>query len=166
MPGAYTKPKVFNRRYFINVGTTQAPQWAEIAEGIRSRGNSISETSVDYYDMATRGVVMTETESVKVQRSFSGLRLIGDEAQDFIIDLLYQLNKRDVEYITCYDDMEGTTTHGEQGVANLTISDDGSGDANARENIAFALNIAGKPKKGKVVIDKTTNKPTFTADSV
>lgn len=163
MPGEYIKTKGLNRRFYINVGTTQAPQWEKISLGIRSRGNSISETTTEYFDMESRGVVTTETESIKVQRSFSGCRILGNVAQDFIFNRLYDLNNRNVEYIMFYDNMEPDAINGEQGIASLTISDDGSGDANSLENIAFALNVADKPKRGKVTLNEQTGQPTFTA---
>ena len=43
MAGTYTKPKAYNRRFFINIGTSEVPEWAEISQGITSRGNSFTE---------------------------------------------------------------------------------------------------------------------------
>ena len=50
MPGTYLTPRAYNRRWWIDVSTNGTPEWAEIAKGISSRGNSISEQSQDYYD--------------------------------------------------------------------------------------------------------------------
>jgi hypothetical protein len=161
MAGTFIKPKAFNRRWWINIGTTAAPAWAEIAHGISSRGNSINETKDDYYDMAGRGVAESDITGVTVQRSFTGVRVIGDAAQDNIIDRLYELNRRAVEYIECYDNMvDATKPNGRKGTATLSITDDGSGDAAKRENIAFALNIQGTPTRGQVAV--ADGVPTFT----
>ena len=55
MPGTYITPKTFNRRWWIDLSANDSPQWAEVASGITSRGNSINEQSQEYYDMAGRG---------------------------------------------------------------------------------------------------------------
>ena len=51
MPGTYAKPKAYNRIWWIDVRAAEQPEWAKIAVGISSRGNSINEQSQDYYDM-------------------------------------------------------------------------------------------------------------------
>lgn len=33
-----TKPKTFNRRWFIDIGTAETPDWVEICQGISRRG--------------------------------------------------------------------------------------------------------------------------------
>ena len=68
MPGTYVKPKAYNRRWWIDIGTDNTAQWAEIARGITSRGNSISESKDDYYDMAGRGVAESEVSGITVQQ--------------------------------------------------------------------------------------------------
>ena len=123
MPGTYAKPKAYNRIWWIDVRAAEQPEWAKIAVGISSRGNSINEQSQDYYDMEGRGVAESEVTSVAVTRTFTGWRAIG-------------------------------------GKAVLSITDDGSGDAQNRENISFALKILGTPEKGTVTV--TNNVPTFT----
>ena len=45
MPGTYITPKTFNRRWWIDLSANDSPQWAEVASGITSRGNSINEQS-------------------------------------------------------------------------------------------------------------------------
>ena len=165
MPGTYVKPKAYNRRWWIDIGTDNTAQWAEIARGITSRGNSISESKDDYYDMAGRGVAESEVSGITVQRSFSGFRVMGDEAQDNIIERLYDLEHRAVKFLECYDNPAAAGAFkGRQGMATLSITDDGSGDANKRENIAFALNIEGTPAKGTAAI-AADGTPTFTADA-
>ncbi len=52
MPGTYMKPKAYNRRFFINIGTSDLPEWAEISQGITSRGNSFTENEEEFYYMA------------------------------------------------------------------------------------------------------------------
>ena len=106
MPGTYAKPKAYNRIWWIDVRAAEQPEWAKIAVGISSRGNSINEQSQDYYDMEGRGVAESEVTSVAVTRTFTGWRAIGDKAQDAVMERLYDLDNRTVDFIECYDNME------------------------------------------------------------
>ena len=65
-------------------------------------------------------------------------------------DALYDLDKRVVEYVEYYDNMEGV--NGWKGTASITISDDGSGDTANRETIGFGLNQIGKPVRGTATV--------------
>ncbi len=77
MPGKYVTPRAYNRRWWIDLSVNDTPEWAEIAKGISSRGNSINEQSQDYYDMAGRGVAESEVTGVTVSRTWSGWRVDG-----------------------------------------------------------------------------------------
>ena len=160
MPGTYLTPRAYNRRWWIDVSTNDSPEWAEIAKGISSRGNSISEQSQDYYDMAGRGVAESEVTGITVSRTWSGWRVLGDKAQDTIMDKLYRLDGRRVKFLECYDNMQAEAINGHQGFAVLSITDDGSGDANNRENISFGIKIEGTPEAGTVTISEE-GVPTF-----
>lgn len=151
MAGTYTKPKAYNKRFLLNIGTTESPKWVEVARGITSRGNNFSESSETYYPMDQRGTAEIETTSQSVSRTWSGFRVIGDAAQDYVfIDALYDLDKRSVEFVEYYDNVEGV--NGWKGIASLTISDDGSGDTANRETIGFGLNLIGKPVRGTATV--------------
>lgn len=151
MAGTYTKPKAYNKRFLLNIGTTGSPKWVEVARGITSRGNNFSESSETYYPMDQRGTAEIETTSQSVSRTWSGFRVIGDEAQDYVfVDALYDLDKRTVEFVEYYDNVEGV--NGWKGTASITISDDGSGDTANRETIGFGLNLIGKPVRGTATV--------------
>lgn len=160
MAGTYTKPKAYNRRFFINIGTSEVPEWAEISQGITSRGNSFTENEEEFYYMADRGTAEKEPTTQNISRTFSGNRFIGDKAQDeILINRIYDLENRSVEFIECYDNVS-SGPNGYKGNASITISDDGSGDTSARETIGFGLSINRKPERGTVVIAE--GEPTFT----
>ena len=151
MAGTYTKPKAYNKRFLLNIGTTESPKWVEVARGITSRGNNFSESSETYYPMDQRGTAEIETTSQSVSRTWSGFRVIGDAAQDYVfIDALHDLDKRTVEFVEYYDNVEGV--NGWKGTASITISDDGSGDTANRETIGFGLNQIGKPVRGTATV--------------
>ena len=152
MPGTYLTPRSYNCRWWIDVSVNDTPEWAEIAKGISSRGTNISEQSQDYYDMAGRGVAESEVTGITVSRTWSGWRVLGDKAQDAIMEKLYSLDGRRVKFLECYDNMGDEVVNGHQGFAVLSVTDDGSGDANNRENIGFGLKIEGTPEAGTVTI--------------
>ena len=160
MPGTYLTPRSYNRRWWIDVSVNDTPEWAEIAKGISSRGTNISEQSQDYYDMAGRGVAESEVTGITVSRTWSGWRVLGDKAQDAIMEKLYSLDGRRVKFLECYDNMGDEAVNGHQGFAVLSVTDDGSGDANNRENIGFGLKIEGTPEAGTVKIGEGGT-PTF-----
>lgn len=160
MPGTYLTPRSYNRRWWIDVSVNGTPEWAEIAKGISSRGTNISEQSQDYYDMVGRGVAESEVTGITVSRTWSGWRVLGDKAQDAIMEKLYSLDGRRVKFLECYDNMGDEAVNGHQGFAVLSVTDDGSGDANNRENIGFGLKIEGTPEAGTVTIGKGGT-PTF-----
>ena len=160
MPGTYLTPRSYNRPWWIDVSANGTPEWAEIAKGISSRGTNISEQSQDYYDMAGRGVAESEVTGITVSRTWSGWRVLGDKAQDAIMEKLYSLDGRRVKFLECYDNMGDEAVNGHQGFAVLSVTDDGSGDANNRENIGFGLKIEGTPEAGTVTIGEGGT-PTF-----
>ena len=147
MPGTYITPKTFNRRWWIDLSANDSPQWAEVASGITSRGNSINEQSQEYYDMAGRGVAESEITGVSVSRTFTGFRRFGDAAQDAIMDRLYDLDNRKVKFIECYDNLGSGKPNGRQGEGVLSITDDGSGDAQNRKTSASASRSWALPKR-------------------
>lgn len=160
MAGRKPKHVTNNRRWWIDLSANDSPQWAEVSVGITSRGNSINEQSQEYYDMAGRGVAESEVTGVSVSRTFTGFRRFGDAAQDAIMDRLYDLDNRKVKFIECYDNLGSGKPNGRQGEGVLSITDDGSGDAQNRENISFGLKILGTPQKGTVTIGEDGT-PTF-----
>ena len=160
MPGTYLTPRSYNRRWWIDVSVNGTPEWAEIAKGISSRGTNISEQSQDYYDMAGRGVAESEVTGITVSRTWSGWRVLGDKAQDAIMEKLYSLDGRRVKFFFFFDNMGDEAVNGHQGFAVLSVTDDRSGDANNRENIGFGLKIEGTPEAGTVTIGEGGT-PTF-----
>ena len=145
MPGTYITPMTWNRRWWIDLSANDSPQWAEVSVGITSRG---------------RGVAESQVSGVSVSRTFTGFRRFGDAAQDAIMDRLYDLDNRKVKFIECYDNLGSGKPNGRQGEGVLSITDDGSGDAQNRENISFGLKILGTPQKGTVTIGEDGT-PTF-----
>ncbi len=146
------KPKNYNRVFLIDIGSADTPNIVPLAAGITSHGSSISESTEKYYYMDQRGTAETDLTGQEVSRSFSGHRIKGDAAQDYILDeLLYDLDGRSVTFYD-YDDMVTGGPNGWKGSAVIQIADDGSGDTAARQNISFTLYLSGKPERGTVAL--------------
>lgn len=115
-----------------------------------------------YQYMDNRGTADTDVTGQEVSAAFTGHRKIGDAAQDYILDeVLYDLDKREVEFLDFDDSIAAGSPNGWKGRARLQISDFGSGNAADRQSISFTLNYVGKPVRGTVTKD-TSGKLTFT----
>lgn len=167
MPGTFagTKPKAFNRHFWINLGASDTPEWVELSHGISSRGVDVAEETEEYYYMSGRGTADVESSSQSITRTFSGNRFLGDPAQDAIfIDMMYSLDGRAVEFLDYYDNPPASWAdkgNGYKGMANVQIADDGGGDAGARESIEFSLLYSGQPVRGTVEVAEDEG-PVFT----
>ncbi len=139
---------------------TIRPNGRRLPSGITSRGNSINEQSQEYYDMAGRGVAESEITGVSVSRTFTGFRRFGDAAQDAIMDRLYDLDNRKVKFIECYDNLGSGKPNGRQGEGVLSITDDGSGDAQKPRKHQLRPQDPGHSQKGTVTIGEDGT-PTF-----
>ena len=153
-------PKNYNRNMAINLkGDAAADDYKLIASGILSRTNSISESKSSYQYMDNRGSADTDVTGQEVSAAFTGHR--GDAAQDYILDeVLYDLDKREVEFLDFDDSIAAGRPNGWKGKARLQITDNGSGNAADRQSISFTLNYIGKPVRGTVTKD-ASGKLTF-----
>lgn len=164
MAGTYAKPKAKNHKFAANFGLPGSDEWYLICFGITSRGSSISENKENYEYMC--GGKESEPTDQTVTHSFSGNRFIGDPAQDAIlIDRLYDMDNRTVQVYEWYDNVPAEIAtkrgNGFSYNATITITDAGSGDAAARENIGFEMEVNGIPKRGTVTQKGTEDAPTF-----
>lgn len=157
------RPKNFNRCMVIDIGTSDAPEWVLIADGISSRANNISESKDVYYYFSGRGAAESETSSQEVGVSFSGHRIVGDAAQDHVFNaLLFDLDKRELSFMD-YDDTipipesGDMPVNGYKGRGSVQITDFGSGEAKSRQNIGFTINFIGRPEWGTVKKDADGN---------
>lgn len=112
-------PKNYNRNMAINLkGDAAADDYKLIASGILSRTNSISESKSSYQYMDNRGSADTDVTGQEVSAAFTGHRKIGDAAQDYILDeVLYDLDKREVEFLDYDDSIAAGSPNGWKGKA-------------------------------------------------
>lgn len=165
MAEEYAKPKAYNRRFYLNLGSGLQPEWAQVAAGITARATRVSETLEQYFYMDNRGGAESAAAGQSVTRLFSGNRFLGDPAQDAILlERMYAMDRQEMEFLEFYDNMpEGPREswgNGCRGRATVRISDDGSGGAGEREVIQFSLQIHGQPQRGVVALENDV--PCFT----
>lgn len=169
MAGNFFKAKGKNHKFVVNFGTADAPEWYLICYGILSRGNNFSEDTQEYTYMC--GGTDTDVSEQTIVRTFSGHRFLGDPAQDAVfIDRLPDLNNREVQVYEWYEKLDQAYVNdkgnGWSYSGTIVITDDGSGDAGARENIGFNIAINGIMKRGTLTVGGTEDAPTYDFDPI
>lgn len=115
--------------------------WARIGAGINSFEPSTNETVSDdaYYD--GEGLTFSDVTGGQVVHSFSGHRLYGDAAQDYIASLETSYGEqRKTTYKRVAPD--GSVLEGSCTIANIVT---GGGDPNAKGTFSFELRLNGRP---------------------
>lgn len=116
-------------------------EWAIIAGGISGVEPSVEDETDDtaYYD---GGGFNAETViGVKASLTFTGHRLYGDEAQDYVAGMVFEIGSaRETKF-------RWTQPDGLQITGDVTVSGikAGGGDANAKGEFEFKVAFNGKP---------------------
>lgn len=131
----------YEQKFEIDIDETgSTPDLQEIAAGITTVefGNNEETDQSRYYD--GDGSAETDIIGNQLVLTFSGHRLYGDPAQDFIMDKLTKIgaNRR--------TDFNWTQPSGEKFEGNCTIANiqPGGGDAGAKGEISFEIHFNGK----------------------
>lgn len=140
------------RRFAIGAGG----RFFEMRAGILKRDSKLEQkTSTRYF--FGRDETETQTESQWVKRSFSGVRVPKDPAQEMIFGICGQVQNRQLEFLSWYGE---ENLQGLQGGGNgfmctvlLAVESDGTGTGTA-EGISFSLTECGKRRQGNVWVDK------------
>lgn len=137
-----TFPLNYERKFEIDITPNGASEtWAPIAAGINNiskEGNEVIDQT-QYYD--GEGVGSSEVTGGQPVWSFSGHRIDGDAAQDFIfsLDMSYGSARKTKFKATNPD---GRVVTGPCTIANIN---ENGGDANAKNEISFEIHANGKP---------------------
>ena len=138
------KPKNSSRLFLIDIGSAGRPRIVPVAAGIVSRGTQVSESAESYYRMDPWGAPEEALTGRAVSHRFSGHRVKGDLAQDYIFgEISGGVEGRCVTFYDC----DGSAAQRE-GRALIRILDDGSGGAAGQQSIAFCLEVNGSPQRG------------------
>lgn len=132
----------YQRLYEINITPKEATAtWARLGAGLTgadpSNNEEIDQTA--YLDLD--GYKETEVIGAQFTIAFSGHRVVGDPAQDWIASVEHELgDNRKTQF-------RQTDKFGNQKSGSCTIGnvDFGGGDAGAKVDIAFEVHLAGKP---------------------
>lgn len=138
--------KIFELNYqsLYEINTTPesgTATWSRIGAGITSAdpSNNESKDQTNYLD--GDGYAESEIIGAQFTLAFSGHRVHGDEAQDWIASIEHELgDNRKTQFR--YTDMKGNQKTGNCTVVDI---DFGGGDAASKKEISFGIDINGKP---------------------
>ena len=136
-------PAVYGRKHEINIGTTSAPSWAEISEGIDTIKDTYKENVESNQFLSGKGMAETEVYGAVESYQFSGKRRMTDTAQNFIfangMKRTFGLTRHTQYRMT---DFDGSTLTWDATIANI---DDQGGKAVEGDGISFDLFCNGQP---------------------
>jgi hypothetical protein len=124
-------------------GATTAT-WARIASGISSFTPSNNENVDQTAYLDGDGFGSSDVIGMQKTYAFSGHRVVGDTAQDYIFNDLQETLGDNRKTQIRHTDANGKIITGDCTVCNIV---EGGGDANAKTEISFEVHINGKPEK-------------------
>lgn len=132
----------FQRLYEINTTPESGTAtWARIAKGIKSADPSTNEDTDNTAYLDGGGFKSTDVIAKQFSIAFSGNRVKGDAAQDFIFGKILQIGD-DVKTQARRTDAFGNIITGDVTIKEI---DDGGGDAGAKVDVGFTLDFNGSP---------------------
>lgn len=117
------------------------PTYARVAAGISNMENAAEDETDDtaYYD--GEGFGNNTVMGVNVSLTFTGHRLYGDEAQDYIEDIAFETGI-DRETNFRWTQPSGDIIEGPVTISEIQLS---GGDANAKGDFGFTVTFNGRP---------------------
>lgn len=140
--------------YGVEVQINTAPKattavYATIGDGITNVSEALNEVKQQMYYLINKGFGQTEVTAMHPAITFTGHRLHGDVAQDYIFGLKYSLGsarKTDIK-IKVFNPEDATNVFS-QYTASVTITDlqELSGATENGSDISFTLEFNGAPE--------------------
>lgn len=132
----------FQRMYEINTTPESGTAtWSRIAKGIKSADPSLNEDTDNTTYLDGGGFKSTDVTAKQFSIAFSGNRVKGDAAQDFVFGKVLQIGD-DVKTQARRTDAFGNIITGDVTIKDI---DDGGGDAGAKVDVGFVLDWNGSP---------------------
>lgn len=136
----------------IQINTTPTAStavYATIGDGITNVSEALNEVKQQMYYLINKGFGQTEITAMHPSITFTGNRLHGDTAQDYIFGLKYALGsarKTDIK-IKVFDPEDATDIFS-QYTASVTVTDiqELSGATENGSDISFTLEFNGAPE--------------------
>lgn len=140
--------------YGVEIQINTAPTattavYATIGDGITNVSEALNEVKQQMYYLINKGFGQTEITAMHPSITFTGNRLHGDSAQDYIFGLKYALGsarKTDIK-IKVFDPEDATEIFS-QYTASVTVTDiqELSGATENGSDISFTLEFNGAPE--------------------
>jgi hypothetical protein len=122
-----------------------APTWASMCDGFDNVAPAINETVQEYFSLCAKGYGSSDVVALHLKFTLSGVRKVGDAAQDYIAGLRYKLgqDRKSSLKVELYN--HGTLV--ETIVADCTITDivDFGGQATDLIPFSCTLRVNGIP---------------------
>ena len=131
----------FQRLYEIDITPEGTATYARIAAGVTSADPALNESTDQTNYLDGNGFGSTDVIAKQFTLAFSGHRVKGDDAQDFILGKLLSLGD-DLKTNFRRTDKFGNVVSGACTIVGL---DDGGGDAGSKVEIAFEIHFNGQP---------------------
>lgn len=132
----------YQRLYELDITPNGASRtWVRLAKGLTGADPSYNEESDQTAYLDNDGFKETNVTAKQNTFSFSGHRVVGDSAQDYIFALANALGD-DLKTNFRYTDEQGNKKEGACTLANI---DDGGGDAGSKVEVSFEIHLNGKP---------------------
>ncbi len=146
-----TKVKRSQFKTFLNTGTTQAPTWSLLGDGITSGSISYNpQTAEEIYIHQDSGT--TEVESYKPNMPVEATVIKGDAAFDFIDNLrrtraVLTAAHAEIVNVWLYEPPTAGAYPAEKQAVSIQIDEFG-GDGGAAAKIKYTINYLGDPVAG------------------
>lgn len=132
----------YERLYELDITPTGASRtWKRLGAGLTSADPSQNEETDQTGYLDQNGFKQTDVTAKQSTVAFSGHRVVGDSAQDYIFGLVDALGD-DLKTNFRYTDEDGVIKYGECTLVNI---DDGGGDAGAKVEVSFEIHFNGVP---------------------
>ena len=132
----------------INTTPSGTASYATIGDGISNVQETLNEVKQQMYYLINKGFGQTEVTAMHPAITFTGNRLHGDTAQDYIFGQKYKLgSNRKTDIKIKIFDPESPTTVFDQYTVDVTITDiqELSGATENGSDISFTLEFNGAP---------------------
>ena len=131
----------FQRLYEIDVTPESTATYARIAAGITSADPALNEETDQTGYLDGNGFKSTDVIAKQFTIAFSGHRVKGDTAQDYIFGKLLALGDELKTNFRRTDKFGNVVT----GACTIVAVDDGGGDAGSKVEIGFEIHFNGQP---------------------
>ena len=149
---SYTKPDVTNvYDYVAEIDTTPSGMsrtWAALCAGFNNISEALNEQIQQYFFLCGKGHAVNYVTGMAPAITLTGVRVVGDTAQDFIFGKKYELmSNRDTKLKLTRTDEDGTPEIVSANVTFCNITDIGGGTTDGSA-VSVEIRFNGEPYIG------------------